>query len=109
MSDDELPIACSLSASDLSRRLAEITALGNDVLLDACNDGRHAELRFARGATARERVDAIVAAESQCCAFLTMRVTDTPDAVVLSIDAPAGAELVVRELVDAFRGHPQAA
>lgn len=30
-------------------------------------------------------------------------------AVVLNIEAPAGAELVVRELVDAFRGHPQAA
>lgn len=36
------------------------------------NDGTRAELRFAAGAGVRERVDAIVAAESDCCAFLTM-------------------------------------
>jgi hypothetical protein len=29
--------------------------------------------------------------------------------VVLTIDAPEGAELVLTELVDAFRGEPQAA
>lgn len=57
----------------------------------------------------RHRVDAIVAAESLCCAFLAMRLTDTPDGVVLRIDAPEGAEHVVRELVAAFRRQPQAA
>jgi hypothetical protein len=49
-------------------------------------------------------VQAIVAAESRCCAFVQMRVSDEPDAVVLEIDAPEGAELVLIELVDAFRG-----
>ena len=57
----------------------------------------------------RERVTSVVAAESACCAFLAMHVSDEPDAVVLSITAPEDAELVLHELVAAFRGEPQAA
>jgi hypothetical protein len=105
----ELPIACSLSATELPARLAEMAALGDAALVDERQDATHAELRFAGGAGVRERVEAIVDAESRCCAFLTMRVTGEPDAVVLTIDAPEGAELVLQELLDAFRGQPQAA
>jgi hypothetical protein len=105
----ELPIACSLSATDLPGRLAEMAALGDAALVDSQQDATHAELRFAAGAGVRERVEAIVAAESECCAFLTMRVTAEPDTIVLTIDAPEAAELILRELLDAFRGRPQAA
>ena len=98
------PIACSLTASQLPVRLAEIAALGADALLDAHQHGTRAELRFTPGAAVRERVDAIVAAEARCCAFLAMRVTDAPGAVRLSIDAPAAAEPVLREMLAAFRG-----
>jgi len=104
-----MPMTCSLSASDLNGRLAEAADLGRAALLDAKSDGTRAELRFALGAGVRERVDAIVAAESLCCAFLAMRVSDAPAAVVLTIDAPAGAELVLADIVDSFRGDPQAA
>lgn len=106
---EELPIVCSLSATDLTSRVAQIAELGRDALLDSRYDGTRAELRFASTEGVRARVDAIVAAESQCCAFLTMRVADDADAVLLTIDAPEGAELVVQELVDAFRGEPQTA
>lgn len=103
----ELPIVCSLSATELPKRLAEMADLGRAALLDVRADGRCAQLRFAAGPGCRERVDAIVAAESECCAFLTMRVTDEPDAIVVTIDAPEGAELVIQELVESFRGRPQ--
>jgi hypothetical protein len=66
----ELPIACSLTATD----------------------------------GIRDRVEAIVQAEAQCCAFLNMEVRDEPDLVVLHIAAPSDADLVLGELVDAFRG-----
>jgi hypothetical protein len=105
----ELPIACSLSASDLSTRLREMADLGHSALLDVRHEPTRAELRFAAGAGLRDRVEGIAAAESQCCAFLAMTVTDEPDTVVLAIEAPDGAELVLSELVDAFRGQPQAA
>jgi hypothetical protein len=105
----EPPIACSLSATELPARLAEMAALGAAALTDTRQDAAHAELRFAAGAGVRERVEAVVAAESHCCAFLAMHVTGEPDAVVLTIDAPEGAEVVLAELVDAFRSRPQAA
>jgi hypothetical protein len=105
----ELPIACSLNATELPQRLAEMAALGRAALLDARTRPTRAELRFAAGAGVRERLEAIVAAESQCCAFLTIAVTEEPDTVLLTIDAPEGAEVVLAELVDAFRGQPQAA
>jgi hypothetical protein len=50
----------------------------------------------------RERLEAVVAAESVCCAFLTMRVRVAPDSLALTIDAPDGAEPVLAELVGAF-------
>src|SRR5436190_21667140 len=96
---DELPIACSLSAPDLRARLAEMAALGRAALVDVCTAPTHAELRFAAGRGVRERVEAIVAAEAECCAFLTMRVSDEPDLVVLAIEAPPGAEPVLDDLV----------
>jgi hypothetical protein len=105
----DLPIACSLSATELPQRLAEMADLGLAALVDARSEPLHAQLRFAAGADVRDRVQAVVAAESQCCAFLTMRVTDGPDTVELAIDAPEGAELVLSELVDALRGQPHAA
>ena len=84
----ELPIACSLSATELPERLAEMAALGDDALVDTRTKALHAELRFAAGEGVRERVDAIVAAESTCCSFLTMSVSDKPDLVVLKSTRP---------------------
>jgi hypothetical protein len=100
----ELPIACSLSATELPERLAEMADLGRAALMDARIEPGRAWLRFAAGAGVRDRVQAIVAAESECCAFLTMRVTDEPGAVVLTIDAPEDAGVVLAELVEAFGG-----
>jgi hypothetical protein len=106
----EPPIACSLGAADLSARLDAMAELGRAALLGVRREpSTRATLRFATGAGVRERVERIVAAESQCCAFLTMTVSDEPGALVLRIEAPDGAEPVLEELLDAFRGRPQAA
>lgn len=98
----ELPIACSLSAAELPARLAEIAAVGRASLLETQASGRHARLRFAPEPGVRERLGAIVAAESECCAFLTMRLADEPGATTLTIEGPEGAEPVLAELVQAF-------
>lgn len=102
----ESPVACSLSATELPLRLAEMAALGRAALVDAVADATRAELRFAAGAGVRDRLRAVVAAESRCCAFLTMRVTEERDAVVLTIEAPEGAGSILAGLVAAFRGAP---
>ena len=100
---DRTPIACSLGAAGYPKRLGEMAALGEAALVDARTRAGHAELRFAGGAGVRERVHRIVAAESECCAFLEMTVADEPEAVLLTIDAPAGADVVLEEIVAAFR------
>jgi hypothetical protein len=105
----DLPIACSLSATELPNRLAEMAGLGRAALLDARTTATRAQLRFAAGASVHDRVAAIVAAESQCCAFLNMTLSEEPDTVVLTIEAPEGAEVVLAELVDAFGGTTEAA
>lgn len=102
----DLPIACSLSATDLNERLAEMAAVGRAFLVSAEVHKTRGVLRFAAGAGVRDRVEAIVAAESECCPFMTMRLSDRPDAIVLTVDVPEGAEGVVAELVDAFGGPP---
>ena len=98
----ELLIACSLQEAELRERLAEMATLGNEALVDARRQATRAELRFATKAGVRGRVEAIVAAESKCCPFLTMRVSDEQDAVLLTIDAPEDAKPVLDELVAAF-------
>lgn len=105
----DLPIACTLTATEYPQRLAEMRAIGEAAMVNADTQPARAVLRFAAGAGIRERVDAIVAAESQCCSFLDMAVTDEPDTVVLTIEAPEDAELVLAELVAAFRGVSQLA
>ena len=76
--------------------------LGRSALVGSSCEGGRAELRFEPGA--RERVEAIAAAEADCCAFLTMDVRAEDDAVVWMLEAPPGAEGVLDELVSAFRG-----
>jgi hypothetical protein len=100
----ELPIACSLTAAEMPARLAEMGKIGRTSLLAAETSGRHARLRFSPDDRARTRLRSIVAAESECCAFLTMRLADEPGAVTLTIDGPEGAEPVIDELVQAFAG-----
>ncbi len=100
MSQD-LPIACSLTAAELPTRLAEIEALGRDALVCRQADGR---LRFRGDERTRERLEAIVAAESQCCSFLDFELRRDGTELVLSIGAPAEAAGVADALASAFTG-----
>lgn len=99
-----LPIACTLSATDLRARGEELRALGGDGLLDATEDEARAVLRFRPDPSVRERVEALVAAESECCAFLDFEVAHGDDATVLTISAPNGGAEMVHELAAALAG-----
>jgi hypothetical protein len=99
----DLPIACSLDADTLTQRLGEMSALGRDALLDvdAAVPGR-AILRFRCDDGTRTRLEAIVAAEASCCAFMRFALANEPAAIAMTIEAPEGAELVVEDLLAAF-------
>lgn len=97
----ELPIACTLTAANRAARLADIEAFGSAALLGAGPDG---SLRFRGDPETRSRLDAILAAESECCAFLDLRVRESGRELLLTISAPEGGEPVADELYAAFRG-----
>ena len=102
----ELPIACSLSAAELPARLAEMNDLGRSALVSVERTKTTAVLRFRHGAEPVDRLAAIVAAEAWCCAFLDMTLSETGDAISLTISAPSEAAPVLGELVAAFATTP---
>jgi hypothetical protein len=104
----ESPIACSLDADELKQRLAEISTVGGAALRDVQSMPSQAILRFAAGDETRQRLAAILAAEARCCAFMTFELRDEADAIVMTISAPEGAELVLDDLVAAFNGEVRA-
>jgi hypothetical protein len=97
----DLPLACSLDAPALADRLEEMRAVGSDAFLSAEADG---VLRFRASPDTRARLERIVAAEAACCPFLGLRLEEEPDALLLTISAPEGAEPVVAALVEALSG-----
>jgi len=99
-------IACSLSADELPTRLAEIGAIGRDSLLSVSPTG---VLRFRADQATRGRLEDIIAAESACCSFLDFELREDAGELVLTITAPAGAEPLAVDLVNAFAGDPRAA
>jgi hypothetical protein len=101
---EELPIACRLDAGALANRIADISDLGRSSLIDVEQGVRHAVLRFVRRDRTEERLAAIVAAEGDCCGFLSLRIRDEAGALQLSIEAPEGAESILEGMVAAFRG-----
>jgi hypothetical protein len=76
--------------------------LGRDALVHRRVDATRAQLRFSAGAGVRDRVAALAAAESSCCAFLAFRITGEPDAIVLDVTASEGAEPALAEWVGAW-------
>jgi hypothetical protein len=98
----ELPIACSLDADDLTARLQLIAAIGKAHLISRDTEGDTQLLRFRRDDEIRRSLEHVIAAESKCCAFLDMKLREEAGALVLEIDAPAGAAPVAAQLAAAF-------
>lgn len=96
------PIACSLSATELPQRLAEMAELGDAALLEIHRAGTRAELLFAAGATVRERLKEIVAKEARCCPFLNLALSETTGVITLHVQAPEAAEVALSEITEAF-------
>src|SRR5919112_15952 len=99
---ESLPIACSLRADELPRRLAEIGVLGRAALISVERGDARSVLRFEPSSAIRAELERIVAAESSCCSFLRLGLDDEPSATTLTIEAPPGGEPVMHELVAAF-------
>ena len=92
-----MTIACSLTAADHRQRLADLDELRHDALLNRTSIPGGKRLTFA--ATARERVEAAIAAEAECCPFLTMDVHVADDRLVLDVTGPEEAAPIIEALL----------
>jgi hypothetical protein len=98
------PIACSLSAGELKQRLAAMAEIGASSLISHnTEDDRHL-LRFRANARARQRLEGIIAAETECCSFLDLSLSEEGEELVLSIAAPKDAQMLTDGLAGAFIG-----
>jgi hypothetical protein len=98
----ELPVVCSLGADDLEQRIVAIGELGAESLVDRRQDGGRHLLRFRSDARTRERLEGIVRAERECCAFLDLTLEDEGDYVVLSVAAPEAGQATADGFAMAF-------
>ena len=95
----ELPqveIACSLDGAEAAQRGDDIGALARASLISR---SRTAEgLLFVFAKEAEERVRWLVAAESQCCPFLSFEIASEDETVKLKIRGPRDAAPVLDSL-----------
>jgi hypothetical protein len=100
----ELPVVCSLDAGDLERRLAAIGEIGAESLIGReVDEGRH-RLRFRSDPKTRRRLEDVIAAEAECCAFLDLSLEEAGDDLVLSVAAPEAGQATADGFASAF--HP---
>jgi hypothetical protein len=95
----DVPIACTLSGGDRRARATAIRELGGRALIGVEAGDRRARLRFHGE---RERIEAVVAAERQCCGFFQFTMTRDGEETELEIRTPEGGEPILRALVAAI-------
>lgn len=99
----EPPVVCSLGgAGDLQQRLAEIGEVGAESLLEHRREGAAHLLRFRSNASIRKRLEAIVAAEAECCAFLDLRLAEGCCQLEMRVAAPEAGQATAEGFAQAF-------
>jgi hypothetical protein len=92
------PIACTLTPGGYAARTAELAALAARSVR-ARTQTEHGERLVFMDTPAVERdLRAAIAAEADCCAFLTLELVRTDEGLVLEIAGPEDARPVIAEL-----------
>lgn len=81
----ELPIACTLDSDDGGQRLARWRALSAAATPSVRREPEALVVAYPAGSGVREELEALAAAERQCCAFAEWEVSQDTDRVVLRI------------------------
>lgn len=100
MTNDDVPIACTLGGADYAERLRWIDALNRDGLRGYERREGAVELRY--DAAVRDRVRELVRRESECCAFLAFALDESAGDVRLTITAPERARDMADLLFEPF-------
>jgi hypothetical protein len=81
----ELPIACTLRLDDGATRMQRWRALSATGHPSARRDGDRLVVRYRGEQGVREELEALAAAERQCCSFADWEVAPEGDQVILRI------------------------
>jgi hypothetical protein len=87
----ELPIACSLGADEGPERMRRWQALAEKGRPSARRSGHRLEVRYQPEPGVRDELEALAAAERQCCAFVAWEVRQDGHHPVLHVTADPGA------------------
>jgi hypothetical protein len=85
---DELPVACTLGATDGAARLARWRAL-SDARLNIRRMPDHVVVLYESRPDVHAELEALVAAERECCSFAEWELTRDSEHVVLQIRSDA--------------------
>ena len=91
----DLPIACTLTPDGVTARLALIDALAADGLIDRTPTDAGLRLRLRDTPEIEQRTRELIAAESDCCAFLDFTLDRDSGELVLDISGPDAARPVI--------------
>jgi hypothetical protein len=91
----DLPIACTLTPDGMTARRALIDALAADGLLDRTPTAGGLRVRLRDTPEIERRTRELVAAESQCCAFLDFTLGRDEGDLFLDIAGPEDARPVI--------------
>ena len=94
----DLPIACTLSSRQYTHRIAELTSLAARALHSREQTEAGERLVFTDTPEIEQQLHAVIAAESSCCAFLTMKLERSGDGLVLDVSGPHDARPIIAEL-----------
>src|ERR671938_1062526 len=92
------PVACSLSAAEGAERAARWRAVLDTHLLSRTATTFGQRLAFPSDPEVSGELDALVAAERECCPFLELAVERFDDAVILDVSGPPDASEIVETM-----------
>jgi hypothetical protein len=98
----DLPVACTLGLEDGAERMRRWKQLGERATPTARRTGRELEVRFHPGPGVREELEALAAAEAECCAFVAWTVLLDGGQPVLRVTAPEDRPEDIESIARAF-------
>ncbi len=96
-------IACTLDSAALAARTAAWRAVSDDALVEERRDETTITAVYARSDEIERRVRALVAAEAECCPFLSFDLVAGAGTLTLTVDAPPEAAAVIGALAGSDR------
>jgi hypothetical protein len=94
----DIPIACSLTPAEYRRRTAGLGALANERLLSREPIPGGCRLTFAYTPELDRRLSDAVAAEAECCPFLTFALTRHAERLRLEVTGAQLAQPIIDDL-----------